>query len=157
MIFDSRSFAARRAMFVGFRWLVTAALAVPLASCAPSDQDPDVTRQQPQAASMEGAAGTLAMDVGDTHGCVIRTDGQLFCWGVNGRGQLGDGTTTPQTSMALATAVNFGTGVAARIVPVEVAAGGDHTCARLSDGRVFCWGNNTGFESGQSSGALVPS
>lgn len=106
---------------------------------------------------MEGASGTLAMDVGDFHGCVVRTDGKLFCWGANGAGQLGTGNTTQQISLGSASAVDFGSGVAARIVPVEVAAGGNHTCARLSDGKVFCWGNNSSGEVGQSSGSSFTS
>ena len=32
---------------------------------------------------------------------------------------------------------------------VEVAAGGDHACARLADGRVACWGYNEYGQAGQ--------
>lgn len=34
------------------------------------------------------------LDLGTEFGCGLTTDGQVFCWGINDTGQLGDGTTT---------------------------------------------------------------
>lgn len=34
------------------------------------------------------------VSVGATHACAVLTDGSIWCWGSNDRGQLGDGTTT---------------------------------------------------------------
>jgi alpha-tubulin suppressor-like RCC1 family protein len=40
-----------------------------------------------------GAAGTWsAASLGISHSCALRVDGELFCWGANDRGALGDGT-----------------------------------------------------------------
>ncbi len=64
-------------------------------------------------------------------------DGTVSCWGANGRGQIGDGTTTPRS---IAVAVMGLSNVA------SIAAGNHHTCARLTDDTVRCWG---GHESGQ--------
>lgn len=70
----------------------------------------------------------------DDHTCAISTTDRLFCWGGNGVGQLGDGTTT------------------ARLAPVEVAglpsvrtvkAGNRFTCATTTNGTSMCWGENT--------------
>ena len=33
----------------------------------------------------------VALTVGDSHSCVIRKDGTVWCWGANDRGQLGNG------------------------------------------------------------------
>ena len=90
---------------------------------------------------MEGASGAVAMGAGFYHGCVLRTDGKLFCWGLNNQGQLGIGTTADQHNLAAATAVTFPS-TDATIQPVELAVGGYHACARLSNGKVFCWGSN---------------
>ena len=51
--------------------------------------------------------------------------------GLNGYGQLGDNTTTNQRApVAVADPGNF----------AQVSAGGGHTCAVRSNGRLACWG-----------------
>lgn len=70
---------------------------------------------------------------GHEHSCGIAS-GQAHCWGANTFGQLGDGTTDDRSAP---TPVQ---GLPGR--PTQLAAGTVHTCARLVDGRVFCWGQN---------------
>ena len=65
------------------------------------------------------------------HTCAVRRDGTLWCWGVNGNGQLGDGTLDARSSPTQVTSLSD---------VVEVATGLYSTCARLSDGQVLCWG-----------------
>lgn len=70
---------------------------------------------------------------GNEHTCGLTSKGEAYCWGVNGLGELGDGTTT------------------ARYVPSPViggllfrdlSIGGLHTCAVGTDGAAVCWGWN---------------
>jgi alpha-tubulin suppressor-like RCC1 family protein len=85
--------------------------------------------------------------------CAITTDGDLYCWGYNGLGQLGDGTTTQRTSPTLVSAtlkftdVAMTSGFAGGIEPglplPTVSQGGyASTCGVVTDGSVYCWGWN---------------
>lgn len=70
--------------------------------------------------------------------CVKYTDNSSVCWGLNTRGQAGQGTTTNITSPP-ATALNFGGGLTA----TKFAGSTIVTCALLSDASVQCWGDNS--------------
>ncbi|QDY75619.1 RCC1 domain-containing protein [Streptomyces qinzhouensis] len=61
-------------------------------------------------------------------------------WGANTFGQLGDGTTTDRATPVAVT------GLAGAVL--TTAAGGGHSLARLSDGSVQCWGNNSNGQLG---------
>lgn len=82
------------------------------------------------------ALGTSVAEVslGALHSCARRTDGTLWCWGANGEGQLGDGTSVD--SMVPVPVTAFATSCA------EVSLGGDHSCARRTGGSLWCWGWN---------------
>jgi alpha-tubulin suppressor-like RCC1 family protein len=89
--------------------------------------------------------GRIAVEVtaGYRHTCALLDDGSVKCWGNGAAGQIGQDDTTyrgnePDEMGAALLPVNLGTGRTA----VTVAAGGDHTCARLDDGGVKCWGSN---------------
>ena len=71
---------------------------------------------------------------GQGHGCGIRAPGTLFCWGRNSDGELGQGSTQ---DIELRSPTQVGTDSDW----VEVACGQNHTCARKTDGRLFCWGS----------------
>jgi alpha-tubulin suppressor-like RCC1 family protein len=68
------------------------------------------------------------------HSCALLTNGQIQCWGSNGNGQLGDGTTITQLNPVEVS--GFGSGLGA------ITAGESHTCALRSAGDVKCWGFN---------------
>ena len=80
------------------------------------------------------ARPAVAVVNGGIHACALLDDGSAACWGDNGHGGLGDGTTGAR---AAPTAVR---NLAAPVA--ELAAGQYHTCARLRDGSVQCWGFN---------------
>jgi alpha-tubulin suppressor-like RCC1 family protein len=79
-------------------------------------------------------SGVASIAAGGNHTCAVTAQGGLKCWGWNGEGQLGDGTTTDRT-----TPVNVA-GLAAGVAAVS--AGGYHTCAQTVTGGLSCWGAN---------------
>jgi cysteine-rich repeat protein len=84
-----------------------------------------------------------ALVAGGEHTCARFNDGSVKCWGDNDFGQLGLGDTGyrgdgPGEMGDALPAVNLGTGKTA----TALAAGGFHTCARLNDDSVKCWGYN---------------
>ena len=47
--------------------------------------------------SVVGLTGAVAADAGANDTCVRLADGGARCWGDNGTGELGDGTTSPSS------------------------------------------------------------
>jgi alpha-tubulin suppressor-like RCC1 family protein len=101
----------------------------------------------PIAATITGAS---ALTVGQRHACIIGAGGAVSCWGFNATGALGNGNTTNQP---LATPV-AGLPAAA----TAIAAGQIHTCAVLSTGAVYCWGDNGAAQlgNGGTTSSLTP-
>ncbi len=105
---------------------------------------------------VQSASGDLTniqqVSIGTTHACAVDTSGQVWCWGGNSFGQLGDGSTgsrdladtvlqTPSTNLS---------GIS------SVATGGSHTCARDDDGQVWCWGSASSGQIGNGSVSVEP-
>ncbi len=81
---------------------------------------------------------------GSNHFCTVLNDNTVKCWGDNTDGQLGLGDTNDRGDGAsemgdVLTAVNLGSGLTA----TAVSAGGNTTCAVLSDSSLKCWGKNS--------------
>jgi len=75
------------------------------------------------------------------HVAAIKSDGTLWNWGFNTFGQLGDGTTDPQSSPIQ---------VGADTDWAEVMCGWRHTNAIKTDGTLWSWGENTDGELGDN-------
>ena len=80
----------------------------------------------------------IQVAAGAAHSCGLTDQGQVFCWGFNGSGQLGEGS------------------LADRVIPHRVssdlafdrvAAGGFHTCG-ISKTKLYCWGNSAFGQAG---------
>lgn len=81
-----------------------------------------------------GLSGAVAIDAGSGHTCALLGDGSVRCWGANTSRQIG--------SAALGSEFSVPTVVQALGDVVEISTGNAHTCARLGDGSVRCWGDN---------------
>ncbi len=90
-------------------------------------------------------SGVASLAPAYSHTCAAMTDGSAKCWGGNTYGSIGNGTTTSVTTPAAVVGVD---GIGSLSGVAEVCAGYGHSCARLTDGRVACWGYNSSGQLG---------
>jgi len=86
-------------------------------------------------------SGVTAISSGGTHTCVLITGATGMCWGNNENLQLGNGTTSADSSVPVAVVASVAGGAALSEVSA-VSAGGKHTCALRTGGGIRCWGEN---------------
>lgn len=101
----------------------------------------------------------VQVDTGHDFTCAVSTTKRVYCWGTNSQGQLA----RPIGTGASGGSNVIDTGTANQIHPqpllvtelvgdVEsVTAGYANVCARMTTGKVFCWGDNTYGQLGDSS------
>jgi len=89
----------------------------------------------------------VQIDAGTGHACVLLGDGTVYCWGANGGGQLGDGTTMARPKPVMVPGLTGVTQISTGSTISNVAVNG-HTCARTSDGKLYCWGRNANGQIG---------
>lgn len=87
------------------------------------------------------------VDVGisEYRGCAMRTSGEVYCWGLNPRGELGDAS---GTARALPHRVLLGSGDP--LIGTSLGVGTYHACVVNPAGEVFCWGAGTYGSAGQA-------
>jgi alpha-tubulin suppressor-like RCC1 family protein len=85
------------------------------------------------------ASGVVSVTAGGAHACALGSDGRVGCWGSNAFGQLGNPTgalnEAPTANRPYVQLVNG-------ITASAISAGGNHTCALLTNATVNCWGSN---------------
>ena len=73
------------------------------------------------------------LTAGGSHTCGLTEAGRAWCWGRNGFGQLGDGSTRDSpVPMPVRGELRF----------ARLSGGGAHTCGESRSGDLYCWGNN---------------
>jgi alpha-tubulin suppressor-like RCC1 family protein len=80
----------------------------------------------------------LDVSAGSDHTCAVKTDGSLWCWGRNDRGQLGDGTSVGKVIPKRI----FESGIK------KISTGDKYTCAIKNDSSLWCWGENNSGQLG---------
>jgi alpha-tubulin suppressor-like RCC1 family protein len=87
-----------------------------------------------------------AVTIGVDHTCALNRSGQVFCWGKNYRGQLGNGSKIDSNTPVLTSAMPA--------PAIAIAAAYTSTCAILQTGGFFCWGSSLVERSGDD--ILIP-
>jgi alpha-tubulin suppressor-like RCC1 family protein len=91
----------------------------------------------PQAIGYGGGGSAVAITSGFEHSCMIDSSANVYCWGENDQGAVGDNNSSGAN-------VPVPTYVSNNIsAPIAIVAGGNHTCAINLGGGVVCWGDST--------------
>ena len=85
--------------------------------------------------------------VGLESGCVLNSEGEVWCWGSNRASQLGTMSSMPDDQVGAPVKVEGVEGVS------SISVGAKHVCVVHIDGSVTCWGWNG---SGQLGGGAIP-
>jgi alpha-tubulin suppressor-like RCC1 family protein len=91
----------------------------------------------------------IAISGGQGHTCALTQNKNLYCWGGNQDGEVGDGSTVQRW---VATPVTIGSGVVS-----AVTTGYSHSCLALSGGNVQCWGDDQYGQLGNGGGGSASS
>jgi alpha-tubulin suppressor-like RCC1 family protein len=111
----------------------------------------DTSAVNPAPVAVAGGSTFQSLSISKVDGvsCGLTTGGAAYCWGDNGEGQLGDGTTTRRLTP---------TPVAGGLTFVSIAVGNSHACGVATNGTAYCWGTtpNGAFGDGSVGVHLVP-
>ena len=79
----------------------------------------------------ESRVAGVSLAAGTRHSCAVDASGQIYCWGQNSYGQLGDGTLEARP---------YAVPVASTETFKQVVAGENQSCALATSGKPYCWG-----------------
>lgn len=88
------------------------------------------------------AGRTVTKIAADSYGhtCAVLDNGTAACWGFRNRGQVGNGTSSASSGIALPVLVQSNLTSATLTGVTDIAVGYEHTCA-IASGNAYCWGN----------------
>jgi len=92
--------------------------------------------------NIRDTSGYTVIHGGGGHTCGIGLDEEVYCWGTNTSGELGNGSTNNSTvPVKVITSVKFD----------KIALGTYHTCGLNANGIAYCWGSNSNGQLGNNS------
>jgi len=112
-------------------------------SSNPCARDRPLPIELPYFDRVSGARHAVAIAAGEYHSCARTINGSLFCFGRGNDGQLGI-----NDRFSYSQPQHVGN-ITAEIV--AIAAGNNHTCALLVNGKVYCFGDNAYGQIGNGS------
>ncbi len=77
--------------------------------------------------------------------CALKS-GEVYCWGYNGNGAIGDGTLASKSTPIKITTLGSDN--------ANIYASGEHTCVLKTAGTVYCWGDSAFDEAGKVCSSL---
>ena len=105
----------------------------------------DGAGDEPRPATVKSERFTQ-VSAGRHHACALNLTGRAFCWGADGRGQLGDNriinSTTP---IPIADST---------LVFRSISAGDSHTCGVTTSGSAYCWGEGAQGQLGNGTATM---
>jgi alpha-tubulin suppressor-like RCC1 family protein len=106
----------------------------------------------PVLVSLPAGVTPTAVAAGNSYSLAVGNDGKLYAWGLNSTGQLGNGTTTMQSTTPVVVSLPSG------VAPTVVAAGEMHSLAVGSDGKLYAWGISVHGQlgNGSTTGSRTP-
>jgi alpha-tubulin suppressor-like RCC1 family protein len=108
--------------------------------------------------NITAASPATAISMGSSSACALMADTAVQCWGSNNHGELGTGSSGPETCAGLpcSTVPVAVTGLS-NVTMISVGGLVDVVCAVKSDGTVWCWGSNFYSQLGNGSTAVYVS
>ncbi|MCT2978228.1 hypothetical protein EFN79_05535 [Propionibacterium freudenreichii] len=97
------------------------------------------------AVAMPSGVTFTEVTAGSYHSLAIGSDGNVWAWGINRQGQLGNGSSA-DSSRPVKVALPAG------VKPVEIAGGWQNSAIVASDGRIYTWGDGDSGQLGNGSG-----
>lgn len=89
--------------------------------------------------------------------CVLNEAGEVWCWGSNYFGELGDGSESHSSCEGGCPGLKPKTGHRAKLPPArQISSNGAQVCAVTEAGEVWCWGRSVGLGSAKAEVQGVP-
>lgn len=106
------------------------------------------TTPDPTPRAVSGGLTFQDIAVADNTTCALTTTNEIYCWGRDNRGQLGNDTSLTDQSTPVQ--------VSGGGTWTSIDSGGDHICALRPDGSAYCWGSGTNGATGSNSNTPEP-
>lgn len=112
------------------------------------DSGTDTTTEAAPEAGPTGLSGARQIAAGARHTCALVNLGEIYCWGDNSQGQLGQADGTARSTKPRKVDLIGG-------VAKQISAGANHTCVVMMSGAIQCWGQNASGESGTGDTTVI--